>query len=358
MRRSFPATDRSTWKLMNVLEDKLRAGQYQNRLVDGFGRIGGKLRISVTDRCNMRCVYCMPTNNAEWFEQDNILTYDEIARLATILARLGIQKIRVTGGEPTIRPKIESLISMLSKINGIKSISMTTNGLLLRDKVKQLKEVGLDSVNISLDTFRADRFKSICGIDGMSKVMGSIRAADNAGLKLKINAVIIRGWNNDEIVDFARFVRVTGHMVRFIEFMPLDSSGIWAPDLVFSKKEMIDVINRNVHQLVPLYNHSSEPAKLYSFADGKGIIGFIPSITEPFCKDCDRIRVTSDGRFLTCLFEDPGYDIKSLLRSGKSNDDITRYILECMKKKPEGIIGIMRSKALRPTLNRMNRIGG
>ena len=337
------------------------AVQYQNELVDGFGRIGRKLRISVTDRCNMRCMYCMPYNNTEWFEDDNILSYDEIVKLAKIFVGLGVKKIRVTGGEPTIRPKIESLISALSKINGIKSISMTTNGLLLSDnKAKKLKQVGLEGVNISLDTFRADRFKSICGIDGVDKVLASIKAADYAGLKLKINTVVIRGWNEDEVIDFAKFVRNTGYTVRFIEFMPLDGTGIWAPDLVVSKKEMVKMINTEVKNLVPLHNNNttSEPATLYSFADDKGTIGFIPSMTEPFCKYCDRIRITSDGRLLTCLFEKPGYDLKSLLREGKSDSEITRYILESMQKKPEGIISVIRAKALKPTLNLMNRIGG
>ena len=331
----------------------------QNQLVDGFGRIARKLRVSVTDRCNMRCVYCMPFNNTEWFEQDNILSYEEIIRLTTIFAGLGIEKIRVTGGEPTVRPKIEDLIRALSKVDGIKSISMTTNGLLLSDKAKQLKEVGLESVNISLDTFRSDRFKSICGIDGVGKVLASIKAADDAGLKLKINTVVIRGWNDNEVVDFANFARATGYTVRFIEFMPLDGSGIWEPNLVFSKREIIEMINKNVREIVPLRNEdSSEPASLYSFADGKGTVGFIPSMTEPFCSKCDRVRITSDGRLLTCLFENSGYDLKSLLRSGKSDDDITRYILECLKKKPEGVISIIRANKLRPTLNVMHRIGG
>ena len=338
----------------------MKAAQYQNELVDGFGRIGRKLRISVTDRCNMRCMYCMPYNNTEWFEDENILSYEEIVKLTNIFVGIGVEKIRVTGGEPTIRPKIEGLISALSEINGIKSISMTTNGLLLSDnKAKKLKEVGLEGVNISLDTFKADRFKSICGIDGVGQVLASIKAAHYAGLKLKINTVVIRGWNEDEVIDFAKFARNTGYTVRFIEFMPLDGTGIWAPDLVVSKKEMVNMINTNVKDLVPLHNSTtSEPATLYSFTDGKGTIGFIPSMTEPFCKNCDRVRVTSDGRLLTCLFEKPGYDLKSLLREGKSDGEITRYVLESMQKKPEGIISVIRAKALKPTLNLMNRIGG
>jgi GTP 3',8-cyclase len=331
----------------------------QNELIDGYGRIGRKLRLSVTDRCNMRCIYCMPDNNNEWFEQHNILSYEEIIRLTAVFVSLGIEKLRITGGEPTVRYKIETLIGALSNIRGIKSIDMTTNGLLLSDKVKELKQAGLDGVNISLDTFRADRFKAIAGVDGLDRVLTSIKAADNVGLKVKINAVVIRGWNDDEVVDFARFARDTGYIVRFIEFMPLDGTGIWTPDLVFSKREMIQRINKNVKELVPLNNNNSEPATLYSFADSEGTLGFIPSMTEPFCNKCDRLRLTSDGRFLTCLFEDPGYDLKQLLRNRKSDDDaIRKYILQCTKKKPEGIVSIIRTNKLRPALNIMHRIGG
>jgi GTP 3',8-cyclase len=301
----------------------------------------------------------MPSNNTDWFKQDDILSYEEIIRLVTVFVGLGIEKIRVTGGEPTVRPKIESLIQALSKINGIKSISMTTNGLLLQEKIQQLKAAGLESVNISLDTFRADRFKSMCGIDGVAKTLTSIRTAYDAGLKVKINTVIMRGWNDDEVEDFAIFARDTGLIVKFIEFMPLDGTGIWAPDLVFSKREMMERIHNNVEELVPLRNDKSETAMLYSFADGKGTVGFIPSMTQPFCAYCDRIRITSDGRFLTCLVENPGYDLKGLLRNVRYNDDkIRRYIRQCIRKKPEGIINIIRTKALKPRINVMHRIGG
>jgi len=300
----------------------------------------------------------MPTNNTEWFQQNDTLTYDEIVILATILANLGIEKIRITGGEPLVRPKLEDLISRLSNINGIKAVSMTTNGLILRDKVTQLRDAGLGSINVSLDTFKEDRFKAISGVQGLEDVLNAMYAANDAGLKVKVNTVIMRGWNDDEIVNFAIFARHTGFTVRFIEFMPLDGSGIWEPNLVVSKEETIQRISKDVMRLVPLCNESSEPATLYSFVDGKGTLGFIPSITEPFCGNCDRMRLTSDGRLLTCLFENPGYDLKGLLRSGKSDQDIGRYILECVKKKPEGVIRIIRAKALRPTLNLMHRIGG
>jgi GTP 3',8-cyclase len=333
----------------------------QNKLVDGFGRIARKLRISITDRCNMRCVYCMPSGNTEWIEQSNILTYDEIARLASILARLGIQKIRITGGEPLVRPKLEDLIMALSNINEIKAMSMTTNGLLLKDKAKKLRDAGLSSVNVSLDTFKENRFKAINGVRGLDKVMNSIRAADDAGLKIKVNTVIMRGWNDDEIADFARFARLTGYTVRFIEFMPLDGSGIWEPNLVVTKNETIHRIRKDVNDLVQVANNdnnSSEPATLYSFVDGIGTVGFIPSISEPFCGNCDRLRISSDGKLLTCLYENPGYDLRSMLRSNSSENEIIECILQSVKKKPEGIIKIVRTKSLKPTLNFMHRIGG
>jgi GTP 3',8-cyclase len=346
--------------LTNKLKNKNDVGKQpsQHHLSDGFGRVAQKLRISVTDRCNLRCIYCMPSDNAEWVEKNNILSYEEITRLTAVFVSLGIDKIRITGGEPTVRPHIADLIQSISKISGVKSISMTTNGLLLQENVLELKEAGLDTVNISLDTFKRNRFKSICGIDAIGRVLASIKAADLAGLEPKINTVIIRGWNDDEIIDFAKFARNTGYTVRFIEFMPLDGTGIWRPELVVSKKEMIGMINTDIKNLVPLHNNISEPATLYSFADGKGTIGFIPSMTEPFCKYCDRIRITSDGRLLTCLFESIGYNLRNLLREGKSDSDIRRYILESVQKKPEGIISVIRTKALRPTLNLMNRIGG
>jgi cyclic pyranopterin phosphate synthase len=196
------------------------------------------------------------------------------------------------------------------------------------------------------------------GVEGVDKVLSAIEAAHQVGLPVKINTVVMRGWNDDEVVEFARFARETGHQVRFIEFMPLDGTGIWSPDLVVSKREMIERISKDVMNLVPLNNSNSEPAMLYSFADGKGTVGFIPSMTEPFCGYCDRIRITADGRFLTCLFENPGYDVKSLLRSGRSDGEIRRFFIECIRGKPEGVISIIRANALKPTLNVMHKIGG
>jgi len=332
---------------------------FKKNMEDSYGRIAKKLRISVTDRCNMQCVYCMPYNNTNWLEQNTLLSYEQIVHLVNIFAKFGIEKIKITGGEPTVRPKIEELVKSLSNIDGIKSISMTTNGLLLKDKVKKLKDSGLNSITISLDTFNQKRFKAITGIEGgLTKVLDSIDAAKTAGLQVKINVVIMRGWNEEEIVHFAQFSRETNTIVKFIEFMPLDGTGIWTNNLVFSKREMIQLINTKVKKLVPLFNDNSDPARLYSFEDGIGIVGFIPSITEPFCQYCDRIRITSDGKFYTCLFEKKNYDLKILLQEGKSDAEIGEYILENIKKKPEGIISLTRLNLLKPTLNQMHTIGG
>ena len=334
-------------------------GSMKSKLIDNYGRIAKKLRISVTDKCNMSCGYCMPKNNTKWFDNTEVLSFEEIIRLSSILANLGVEKIRITGGEPLVRPSIENLIKSIAKIPHIKSIGITTNGLLLSDKVEKLKSAGLNSLNISLDSFKEDRFKMMTGINGLGKVISSIQKAKDAGFDVKINTVVVRGWNDDEVVEFANFARRTGITVRFIEFMPLDGTGIWRSDLVFSKKEMIEKLESYIGQVSPvLQQEISAPAKLYSFSDRIGTIGFIPSITEPFCNQCDRIRLTSDGRFLTCLFESPGYDIKSYLRRGASNEELGQCLIHCMTMKQEGIVSLIRINALKPKLNLMHTIGG
>lgn len=331
----------------------------KSKLIDNYGRIAKKLRVSVTDRCNMRCGYCMPKNNTKWFDSTEVLSFEEIIRLSSIFANLGVEKIRITGGEPLVRPLIENLIKSIAKIPHIKSIGLTTNGLLLSDRVKKLKSSGLNSVNISLDSFKEDRFKMMTGINGLDKVISSIQKAKDAGFDVKINTVVVRGWNDDEVVEFANFARRTGITVRFIEFMPLDGTGIWRSDLVFSKKEMIEKLESNIGKVFPVLEQEiSAPAKLYSFSDRIGTVGFIPSVTEPFCNQCDRIRLTSDGRFLTCLFERPGYDIKSYLRRGASDEELSQCLIHCMTMKQEGIVSLIRINGLKPKLNLMHTIGG
>jgi len=331
----------------------------KNKLIDTYGRVAKKLRISVTDKCNMSCGYCMPKDNRKWFDTTEVLTFKEIIRLSSIFANLGVEKIRITGGEPLVRPSIEDLISSIANIDGIRSIGLTTNGLLLSEKVKALKSSGLDSVNISLDSFKENKFRMMTGVNGLDKVTSSIQKAKDVGLDVKINTVVVRGWNDDEVVEFANFARRTGVTVRFIEFMPLDGTEMWRSDLVFSKMEMIKKIETGIGKVYPASKQEvSAPATFYSFSDGGGILGFIPSVTEPFCSQCDRVRLTSEGRFLTCLFENPGHDIKSFVRGGTSDEEIARWLIHCMTKKQEGITSLIRINGLRPKLNLMHTIGG
>ncbi|HET9807237.1 MAG: GTP 3',8-cyclase MoaA [Deltaproteobacteria bacterium] len=330
-------------------------------LKDSFNRVARKLRISVTDKCNMKCIYCMPDGNIKWIDSKEILNFQEIIRIVSIFTHLGITKIRLTGGEPLLRPSLENLISDLIKIQNIRTISMTTNGFLLEEKINQLKSAGLNSLNISLDTFREERFRTLNGISNLNKVIRGIQKASELGLKIKINTVIIRNWNDDEIINFVKFAKDTGLIVRFIEFMPLDGLGIWNRNLVVTKKEIIKIIESSFGNVISLNennSYQSDPATVYNFDDGKGQIGFIPSITESFCSNCDRIRLTSDGRFLTCLFEKEGYDLKKMIRNAKTDEEIVEYIVNCYKKKPEGIVELIRINGLRPTLNLMHTIGG
>lgn len=328
-------------------------------MLDRFGRHARKLRISVTDRCNMRCMYCMPQDGKiSWFPEHAFLTFEEILRLARIFTCLGVEKIRITGGEPLVRPDIEKLIGALSSLHNLKRISLTTNGLLLTDKLLDLKLAGLQSINISLDTLASDRFKTITGIDGFARVIDSIYATIDAGLNIKINVVIMRGWNDDEIEKFVEFGRANKIVVRFIEFMPLDGSHIWDPSLVVPMQEILMRIRRMTGDLKISDNNNSDPAQMYSFDNGDGLIGFIPSMSKPFCSSCDRVRITSDGKFLTCLFEKPLYDLKPLLRNGNTDLEIREYIEECYNKKSEGVVDIIRNNNLKPGMNLMHTIGG
>ncbi len=327
-------------------------------MVDQYGRMPKKLRISVTDRCNLRCMYCMPSKNFAWFPRTEVLSYEEITRLAGIFARLGVEKIRLTGGEPLVRPQLEKLVAKLYAVNGIKKLGMTTNGLLLAGKVAALKQEGLSNVNISLDTLVSSRFKTITGCEGLETVLHSLQVARDADLEVKVNMVVMRGYNDDEIPAFVDFAVAEGLSVRFIEFMPLDGSRIWNQNLVVSKEEMIQRLTQSGVKLLPLNNDASEPARLYSIEGGKATLGFISSMSSPFCSSCNRIRLTSDGKFLTCLFEPPTYDVRALLRGGKSDREIEAFLIESYRKKPPGVVGIIKNHNLSSCLNLMNTIGG
>jgi GTP 3',8-cyclase len=293
---------------------------------DTFGRIADDLRISVTDRCNFRCTYCMPADGLPWLPKDDILRFEEIARLLRIFVGLGVRGIKLTGGEPTVRHDFVRLVRMLREAAPDIEISMTTNGFLLDKLAVPLREAGLDRVTVSCDSLLRHRFQEMTRRDALDRVIAGIEAADRAGLTpLKINCVVIAGSNDDEVVDFARYARATGHEVRFIEYMPLDAEQSWERAKVMSSAEILQRIDA-VHPLRPV-RHGTEPATSYRFADGApGGVGVIGSVTEPFCDTCNRLRLTADGHLRVCLFALGETDLRTLLREGASDDEIAGAI--------------------------------
>jgi cyclic pyranopterin phosphate synthase len=294
-------------------------------LVDGFGRVHRDLRISVTDRCNFRCTYCMPAEGLDWMAREDLLTYEELTRVARVcVERFGFDGIRLTGGEPTVRANLPVLIEQLSSL-GV-DLSLTTNGTTLTNLAPTLVAAGLERINISLDSLQRDRFEQITRRDELDKVLAGIDAAVSAGLApVKINCVVMRGVNDDEIVDFARFGRERGVTVRFIEFMPLDAQGEWTNEQVVTKAEIVAAIGE-VFPLEPVAERESDPAARWRYVDGGGEFGVIPSVTEAFCESCDRVRLTADGMLRHCLFATRELDLRTLLRNGATDDDLAEAI--------------------------------
>jgi len=307
-------------------------------LKDTFGRTIDDLRISLTDRCNFRCIYCMPAEGLPWLPRRDILTYEEILHLARIFIGLGIHTIRLTGGEPLMRHDVEVLIAGLVRLDATLDLSMTTNGFFLVEKVQRLADAGLKRINVSLDSLQPERFERMVRRDGqlVSKILAGIRLAREAGLNpIKLNCVIMRGYNDDEIADFARLGREQDVQVRFIEYMPLDAQGRWTMDTVVPGAE----IHARVHAVYPLRSeqgNASEPATVHHFADGRGSIGIIASVSQPFCDSCNRVRITADGHLRTCLFSLTDHDLKGLLRSGASDEDLADFIIATVWKKEAG----------------------
>ena len=296
-------------------------------LVDGYKRPIKDLRISVTDRCNFRCVYCMPHDEYEWIDKKEILTFEEITRLARLFARLGVDKIRLTGGEPLMRRNLELLIAQLSSIEGIKDICVTTNGSLLADKVAAFKAAGLKRINVSVDTLKPEKFKEICKRGDLDKVLEGLFAAQKQGLHpIKVNAVIERGVNDDDIVELVEFSRQHGFFMRFIEYMDVGNTNSWTSEKLVSKKEIVEKINARFPLREVGRENGSAPAVDYEFVDGRGEVGIVASVTEPFCSTCNRARLTADGKLVTCLFSSVGHDLKALLRGGSSDDEILGFI--------------------------------
>ncbi|MEY4338233.1 MAG: molybdenum cofactor biosynthesis protein MoaA [Actinomycetota bacterium] len=304
-------------------------------LIDPFGRTIRDLRISVTDRCNFRCTYCMPEEGMQWLPRSEVLTFEEIERLAAIFVqRFDVDGLRLTGGEPTVRAHLPVLVRKLAAL-GV-DLAMTTNGATLANLAHELREAGLRRINISLDTLQRDKFERMTRRDELERVLQGIDAAKEAGFApVKINAVVERGVNDDEIVDLARFGRERGVEVRFIEFMPLDATGHWMNDKVVGQDEIVAAIHA-VHPLEVVPARGAAPANTWRYLDGGGTVGVIPSVTKPFCGDCDRVRLTADGQFRTCLFATTEFDLRRLMRDGATDDELVAEIQRAVGTKWAG----------------------
>jgi GTP 3',8-cyclase len=316
--------------------------QFANRvfcfmpLLDNFGRHITDLRISVTDRCNFRCVYCRSADPENYRDHDELLSWDELDRLARVFHNLGIRKVRITGGEPLVRPGVEDYIARLSAL-GFPDLSMTTNGHLLAERCERLLAAGLHRINISLDSLDPAKFERITRTRTFTSVMNSIDAACNSRLApVKVNAVLVRGFNDDEVESFAEFARHRGIIMRFIEFMPLDADRHWSRDLMVPAAEVYERIHTR-WPLVQIPHERSETARKYRFADGApGEIGLIAPVTQPFCGHCSRIRLTADGKLRTCLFSKDDHDLRFLLRDGASDEALANFISSVVNEKEQG----------------------
>jgi GTP 3',8-cyclase len=303
-------------------------------LRDGHGRAIGDLRVSVTDRCNFRCQYCMPAEGLPWLERAAVLSFEEIARLVSVLASIGVRTVRLTGGEPLVRRGFPRLAKMLSDIEDVAEVSVTTNGFLLERDAAALVQAGIDRFNVSLDSLQRDRFYALTRRDALPQVLRGLESL--AGFPeahpIKINAVAMRGFTEEEVIPFAQLARRSPYEVRFIEFMPLDADRSWSPDQVLTGEE----IRAAIDEVYPLESQPREPhatARVYRFADGRGKVGFINPVSEPFCGDCNRIRLTADGRLRTCLFSLNETDLRGPLRGGADDAELVRIIREAVWRK-------------------------
>lgn len=324
-------------------------------LVDPHGRTVRDLRISITDRCPFRCTYCMPEEGLQWLPRDELLTFEELTRVARVcVERFGFGSIRITGGEPTARAHLPVLVAQLAALDV--DLAMTTYGATMRLLAHDLRRAGLDRVNISCDSLRPDRFLAMTRRDALPAVLDGIDAAIEAGFApVKVNTVLVRGVNDDEAVDFAAFGRDKGVEVRFIEYMPLDADHQWTRDHVVPADETLATIDA-AFPLEPVAPHGAAPATTYRYKDGRGTVGVIPSVTRPFCGDCDRVRLTAEGRFRTCLFATEETDLRAVLRRGGGDDDLARAIEAAVGTKWAGH-QIGQVDFIRPSRS-MSQIGG
>jgi cyclic pyranopterin phosphate synthase len=306
-------------------------------LVDPHGRTVRDLRISVTDRCNLRCRYCMPAEGLEWLPRSDLLSFEEIARVAAVcVERFGFRSIRLTGGEPTVRAHLPRLVSMLAGLDDDLDLSLTTNGMTLALVADDLRRAGLSRVNVSLDSLRRDRFVDLTRRDGLDQVLEGVEAAVAAGFSpVKVNCVLMRGVNDDEVVDFAAFGRERGVVVRFIEFMPLDADRAWSPEQVVAAEEILAAVDA-VWPLEAVAGRGAAPAERFRYRDGAGEIGVVGSVTRSFCGTCDRVRLTAEGMFRNCLFAVEETDLRAVLRRGGSDDDLAAAIAADVGRKWAG----------------------
>ena len=326
---------------------------------DGFGRVHDELRISVTDRCNLRCAYCMP-EEPSWFPREEILSYEEILSLARIFMSRGVRKFRITGGEPLLRRDLPELVRMLAATPTVEELSLTTNGILLDELADDLAAAGLQRINVSLDTLVPERFRALTKRDGLDRVLRGLERVRELGLEpVKINTVLLRGINDDEVMSLVSTAREQGWELRFIEFMPLENGGTWDLSRVVSG----DAVKRAVEARWPLSPDPdadpNAPATRFRFDDGRGAIGFVNSVTEPFCEDCSRLRLTADGKLTTCLYATEEIDLKTPLRSDASDEVIEQRIAEAVAKKGRGgALEILERRETIPLTRTMHQIGG
>jgi GTP 3',8-cyclase len=326
-------------------------------LVDGHGRRIGDVRVSVTDRCNFRCQYCMPAEGLPWLERAEILRFEEIARLVGLLAEMGVGDVRLTGGEPLVRRELPRLVEMLAALPAVHDLSLTTNGFLLERDADALVAAGIGRVNVSIDSLQRDRFYELTRRDALPQVLRGLEAlARHPEVHpIKVNAVALRGTTEQEAIPFAEFARRTAFQVRFIEFMPLDADRTWSPDQVLTGDELRALVDR-VHPLEELPREPSSTARVFRFRDGRGEIGFVNPVSEPFCSDCNRIRVTADGKLRTCLFSVGETDLRGPLRDGASDDELERIVRDAVwRKELKHRVG---EPGFRQPPRTMSRIGG
>lgn len=326
-------------------------------LVDSFGRVHTSLRISVTDRCNIRCFYCMPREDVQFLPRGDILSFEEITRFARIVAGMGVHKLRLTGGEPLVRADLPKLVASLSAIEGIDDLALTTNGLLLAAQAHALRNAGLMRVNISLDTLDEATFQRISRRRGLDRVLAGVEAAQRAGFdSIRLNAIAIRGLSEADIVPLAAFARDRALELRFIEYMPLDADGQWDSQKVLAGDRVRQKLENEFGPLAPIERTDpSQPAVDYQFAGG-GRIGFINPVTKPFCGDCNRLRLTAEGQIRNCLFSTVEWDARGVMRNGGSDREIADLVRECVAAKKPGH-GIDSPEFLRPQ-RAMYQIGG